>query len=207
MHDKSVVNIVNNIDRWLQSQNPAQGCRPINDADQPFWLTGSLPNALSYIPENYSTCLDHKHRHARHGLCREPGPEDRLRWRHVRPGGSLGHLEPAFDGNPRGLDQRYRGYDIGGTKYDIEIVSFDDQKDPKRAIAGMERMAQAGFHYVVGPNVDDGAAAVRPVAEQNDIRYFPYAFPKELYVAPASNAILGMVANYQSGPEIYKFLM
>ncbi len=25
------------------------------------------------------------------------------------------------------------GYTIGGTTYDIEIVSFDDQKDPKRA--------------------------------------------------------------------------
>ena len=99
------------------------------------------------------------------------------------------------------------GYDIGGTKYDIEIVSFDDQKDPKRAIAGMEQMAQAGIHYVVGPNVDDGAAAVRPVAEQNNIMYFPYAFPKSLYEAPASNAILGMVANYQSGPAIYKYLM
>ncbi len=99
------------------------------------------------------------------------------------------------------------GYEIGGTKYDIEIVSFDDQKDPKRAIAGMEQMAQAGIHYVVGPNVDDGAAAVRPVAEQNNIMYFPYAFPKELYTAPASNAILGMVANYQSGPAIYKYLM
>ncbi len=99
------------------------------------------------------------------------------------------------------------GYDIGGTKYDIEIVSFDDQKDPKRAIAGMEQMAQAGIHYVVGPNVDDGAAAVRPVAEQNGIMYFPYAFPKELYTAPASNAVLGMVANYQSGPAIYKYLM
>ena len=99
------------------------------------------------------------------------------------------------------------GYDIGGVKYDIEIVSFDDQKDPKRAIAGMEQMAQAGIHYVVGPNVDDGAAAVRPVAEQNNIMYFPYAFPKELYTAPASNAVLGMVANYQSGPAIYKYLM
>lgn len=99
------------------------------------------------------------------------------------------------------------GYDIGGTKYDIEIVSFDDQKDPKRAIAGMEQMAQAGIHYVVGPNVDDGAAAVRPVAEQNAIMYFPYAFPKELYTAPASNAVLGMIANYQSGPAIYKHLM
>jgi branched-chain amino acid transport system substrate-binding protein len=99
------------------------------------------------------------------------------------------------------------GYDIGGTKYNIEIVPFDDQKDPKRAIAGMEQMAQAGIHYVVGPNVDDGAAAVRPVAEQNGIIYFPYAFPKELYTAPASNAVLGMVANYQSGPAIYKYLI
>ena len=92
------------------------------------------------------------------------------------------------------------GYKIGDVTYDIEIVSFDDQKDPKRAIAGMEKMAQEGIHYVVGPNVDDGAAAVRPVAEANGIIYFPYAFPKALYTAPASNAVLGMVANYQSGP-------
>jgi branched-chain amino acid transport system substrate-binding protein len=99
------------------------------------------------------------------------------------------------------------GVKIGDATYDVEIVPFDDQKDPKRAIAGMEKMAQDGVHYVVGPNVDDGAAAVRPVAEQNGIMYFPYAFPKELYTAPASNAILGMVANYQSGPAIYKYLM
>ena len=99
------------------------------------------------------------------------------------------------------------GVQIGDTTYNIEIVPFDDQKDPKRAIAGMEKMAQDGIHYVVGPNVDDGAAAVRPVAEQSGIMYFPYAFPKELYTAPASNAILGMVANYQSGPAIYKYLM
>ena len=98
------------------------------------------------------------------------------------------------------------GVAIGGKTYDIEIVTFDDQKDPKRAIAGMEKMAQEGVHYVVGPNVDDGAAAVRPVAEAKGIIYFPYAFPKELYTPPASNAVLGMVASYQSGPAIYKFL-
>lgn len=98
------------------------------------------------------------------------------------------------------------GVKIGDKTYDVEIVTFDDQKDPKRAIAGMEKMAQERIHYVVGPNVDDGAAAVRPVAEQNNIIYFPYAFPKSLYVKPASNAVLGMVANYQSGPAIYKYL-
>ena len=98
------------------------------------------------------------------------------------------------------------GVKIGDKTYDIEIVTFDDQKDPKRAIAGMEKMAQEGIRYVVGPNVDDGAAAVRPVAEQNGIIYFPYAFPKALYSPPASNAVLGMVASYQSGPAIYKHL-
>ena len=99
------------------------------------------------------------------------------------------------------------GMKIGDKTYEIEIITFDDQKDPKRAVEGMEKMAQEGIHYVVGPNVDDGAAAVRPVAEKNNIIYFPYAFPKELYTKPASNAVLGMIANYQSGPAIYKYLM
>ncbi len=98
------------------------------------------------------------------------------------------------------------GVKIGDETYQITILTFDDQKDPKRAIAGMEKMVQEGIHYVVGPNVDDGAAAVRPVAEKNNIMYFPYAFPKSLYQKPASNAVLGMIANYQSGPAIYKYL-
>ena len=98
------------------------------------------------------------------------------------------------------------GVRIGDDTYKINVVTFDDQKDPKRAIAGMEKMAQEGIHYVVGPNVDDGAAAVRPVAESKGIIYFPYAFPKELYTKPASNAVLGMIANYQSAPAIYKYL-
>jgi branched-chain amino acid transport system substrate-binding protein len=98
------------------------------------------------------------------------------------------------------------GVKIGDKTYNITIVTFDDQKDPKRAIAGMEKMAQEGIHYVVGPNVDDGAAAVRPVAEAKGIMYFPYAFPKEIYTKPASNAVLGMIASYQSGPAIYKYL-
>jgi branched-chain amino acid transport system substrate-binding protein len=99
------------------------------------------------------------------------------------------------------------GVKIGDKTYDIDIVTFDDQADPKVAIQGMEKMAQEGIHYVVGPNVDDTAAAVRPPAEKNDIMYFPYSFPKTLYTKPAENAVLGMIANYQSGPAIYKYLM
>ncbi len=99
------------------------------------------------------------------------------------------------------------GVKIGDKTYDVDIVTFDDQADPKVAIQGMEKMATEGIHYVVGPNVDDTAVAVRPPAEKNNIMYFPYSFPKSLYTKPAENAVLGMVANYQSGPAIYKYLM
>ena len=99
------------------------------------------------------------------------------------------------------------GVKIGDKTYTIQIVTFDDQADPKVAIQGMEKMAQEGIHYVVGPNVDTTAAAVRPPAEKNNIMYFPYSFPKTLYTKPAENAVLGMVASYQSGPAIYKYLM
>jgi len=98
------------------------------------------------------------------------------------------------------------GVKIGDKTYDVDIVTFDDQADPKVAIQGMEKMAQEGVHYVVGPNVDDTAASVRPPAEKNNIMYFPYSFPKALYTKPAENAVLGMIANYQSGPAIYKYL-
>ena len=98
------------------------------------------------------------------------------------------------------------GIKIGGTTYDIEIVTWDTQDNTTRAREGMEKMVQEGIHYVIGPNTDPTAAAVRPVAERDGVMYFPYAFPKELYSKPASNAILGMIANYQSGPAIYKYL-
>lgn len=98
------------------------------------------------------------------------------------------------------------GINIGGTTYDIEIVTWDTQDNTTRAREGMEKMVQENIHYVIGPNTDPTAAAVRPVAERDGVMYFPYAFPKALYSKPASNAILGMIANYQSGPAIYKYL-
>ena len=98
------------------------------------------------------------------------------------------------------------GIRIGGDTYEIEIVTWDTQDNTTRAREGMEKMVQEGIHYVVGPNTDPTAAAVRPVAEKDGVMYFPYAFPKELYSPPAGNAVLGMIANYQSGPAIYKYL-
>jgi len=98
------------------------------------------------------------------------------------------------------------GIEIDGKKYKIEIVPFDDAFDPKIAVAGMEKMAQEGIKYVVGPNDDAQAIAVKPIAERNKIVYFPYAFDKSLYVKPANYAVFGMIASYQWEPSVYKWL-
>ena len=100
------------------------------------------------------------------------------------------------------------GFEIGGKKYKIEIVPIDDKNDPKLAVSGAERLTkQEGIHYIIGPNVDTTAASVQPVAEAAGAIYFPYAFQKTLYSPPHANAILGMIASYQAGPIIYKYLM
>jgi branched-chain amino acid transport system substrate-binding protein len=100
------------------------------------------------------------------------------------------------------------GFEIGGKKYKIEIVPIDDKNDPKLAVSGAERLTkQDGIHYIIGPNVDTTAASVQPVAEASGAIYFPYAFQKTLYSPPHGNAILGMIASYQAGPIIYKYLI
>ena len=47
------------------------------------------------------------------------------------------------------------GFEIGGKKYKIEIVSIDDRNDPKVSISGAERLIhEQGIHYIIGPNID-----------------------------------------------------
>jgi branched-chain amino acid transport system substrate-binding protein len=100
------------------------------------------------------------------------------------------------------------GVEIDGEKYTIEIVSVDDKNDPKLAVSGAERLTQQeGINYIIGPNVDTTAASIVPVVEKNSAINIPYAFSKQLYTPPRENSILGMIASYQAGPIIYKYLM
>ena len=100
------------------------------------------------------------------------------------------------------------GFEIDGKKYDIEIVSVDDRNDPKVSVSGAERLTyEDGIHYIIGPNIDTTAAAIVPVVEKAGAMNFPYAFSKDLYTPPRSNSVLGMIASYQAGPVIYKYLM
>ena len=100
------------------------------------------------------------------------------------------------------------GAKIGNDTYKIQLVSIDEKADPKLAISGAERLTrQEGIKYIIGPNVDTSAASIKPVMEATGAINFPYAFSKELYVPPASNSILGMVASYQAAPIIYRYMM
>ncbi|PZQ47278.1 MAG: branched-chain amino acid ABC transporter substrate-binding protein [Rhodovulum sulfidophilum] len=99
------------------------------------------------------------------------------------------------------------GVEIDGELYRIEIVSVDDRNDPKLTVSGAERLTgEEGVRYFIGPNMDTTATSVRPIAEKNKAMYIPYAFDRSLYTAPASNAILGMIASYQVAPVMYKIL-
>ena len=98
------------------------------------------------------------------------------------------------------------GVEIGGKKYKLEIVALDDKNDPKISVTNAEKLTSAGIKYIIGPNIDTTALAVKPVMERAKALNFPYAFAKELYKAPANASVLGMVASYQVGPIMYEYL-
>ena len=98
------------------------------------------------------------------------------------------------------------GVDIGGKKYKLQIVALDDKNDPKVSVTNAEKLTSEGIEYIIGPNIDTTALAVKPVMERAKAMNFPYAFAKELYKAPANASVLGMVASYQVGPIMYDYL-
>jgi branched-chain amino acid transport system substrate-binding protein len=98
------------------------------------------------------------------------------------------------------------GVDIGGSKYRINIITIDDQLDPERAVAGAEELIRQGIHYIIGPNIDTTAAVVVPLLRSGNAVNIAYAFANYLYTPPQRNSILGMVASYQDGPAIYRYL-
>jgi len=100
------------------------------------------------------------------------------------------------------------GVEIDGEKYQIEVASIDDKNDPKLAASGAERLIhQEDIKYIIGPNVDITAASIVPVIEAGGAMSFPYSFTRDLYSPPRENMVLGMIASYQAGPIIYKYLM
>ena len=100
------------------------------------------------------------------------------------------------------------GVEIGGERYRVQIVSFDDGMQPGRAAEGARFLTETeGVRYIIGPNVEQTITAATPVAERNRAMLFPYSFTRSLYRPPHENSVLCQVANYQAAPRIYQYLM
>jgi branched-chain amino acid transport system substrate-binding protein len=99
------------------------------------------------------------------------------------------------------------GVEIGGERYRVEIISYDDGMHPSRAAEGARFLTETqGVRYIIGPNVEQTIAAATPVAERNLAMLFPYSFTRSLYRPPHENTVLCQVANYQAAPRIYQYL-
>lgn len=99
------------------------------------------------------------------------------------------------------------GIDIGGERFKVEIVCFDDRLSPARAAEGARHLIEnEGVRYIIGPNVEQTLAAALPVVESRNAMLFPYSFTRSLYRPPRGNAVLGQVAGYQAIPSIYRHL-
>ena len=98
------------------------------------------------------------------------------------------------------------GFELGGRRHKIQIITIDDQLEPERAVAGAEQLLREGVHYIIGPNIDTTAAVIVPLLRSGNAVNVAYAFAKYLYTSPQRNSVLGMVASYQDGPLIYAYL-
>jgi len=98
------------------------------------------------------------------------------------------------------------GVEIGGDRYRVEIISVDDQLDPKQAIDGAQTLLNQGVRYIIGPNVDTTAAVIVPLLRTGNAVNIAYGFGRYLYAPPQRHSILGMIASYQASPIIYNFL-
>jgi branched-chain amino acid transport system substrate-binding protein len=100
------------------------------------------------------------------------------------------------------------GFVVDGVRHMVEVVSMDDQGDPKVAVQGAQRMVyEDKLTYIIGPNIDSTSASIIPIIEAGKAINVPYCFNKEIFSDPHNNSMLGMIASYQSGPIIYKYMM
>jgi branched-chain amino acid transport system substrate-binding protein len=61
------------------------------------------------------------------------------------------------------------GITVNGQKYNIEIITEDDQSSPQGAVAAINRLMQSGIKFVVAPMFIPNNLAIGPICEENKI--------------------------------------
>jgi branched-chain amino acid transport system substrate-binding protein len=124
------------------------------------------------------------------------------------PAGFWGQVNKACAEVTAAMCNESGGSEIGGGRYRVEIVCFDDELDPRLAAEGARKLTEEeGVRYIIGPNVEQTFAAAMPVAKKNRAMLFPYSFTRGLYRPPSENSVLCQIAGYQAVPFIYRHLI
>lgn len=72
------------------------------------------------------------------------------------------------------------GLEVGGKKYKIEVVAYDDQYKSSEAITAINRLiSQDGVKYVVGPAGSAPAVAIMPITSRSKVVTMTLAFTEK----------------------------
>jgi len=97
---------------------------------------------------------------------------------------------------------------VDGVRHPIKVFSADTKLDIKLARLGAEKLAYRDkVRFMIGPNTDEAAASALTVLDEAKIINVAYGFDKKLYSPKHPYCIFGMIANYQSAPIMYKYIM
>jgi len=100
------------------------------------------------------------------------------------------------------------GFIVDGTRHMVEVISADTKQDPKISVQGAQKLVyDENVKYIIGPNTDSTSISILPIIEEAKAICINYSFNKEGHSSPHNNSMLGMIANYQSSPIIYKYLI
>ena len=98
------------------------------------------------------------------------------------------------------------GITVNGKKYDVSVVTEDDQSSPPGAISAMNKLLQANIKYVISPIHQPNNMAISELCEENKIIRVgpvllnPDHLPPEQHYQFTSNLLI-----YNSAP-VYDYL-
>ncbi len=77
------------------------------------------------------------------------------------------------------------GWEIGGKKYQVELIAYDSKMDPKEAIPATKRLINRDkVNAIIGATGNAESLAVAPIANEAKIPQMTYISPTELLLTP-----------------------
>jgi branched-chain amino acid transport system substrate-binding protein len=74
-----------------------------------------------------------------------------------------------------------KGFMVGGQKYKVEFVEWDERMDPKMAVAGANKMMDEGnIKVIIGPILSSSVLAVQPITQPKGVILVTFASAEDI---------------------------